>query len=41
MSGVEIRQRTALKGQRGRREGQEGRPIPLYRASWRNGLEEN
>ena len=34
MSGVEIRQRAALKGQRGGRKGQEGQPTPLYRASW-------
>ena len=36
MSGVEIRQRAASKGQRGGRRGQEGQPIPLhvYRASW-------
>ena len=34
MSGVEIRQRAASEGQRGGRRGQEGRPAPLYRASW-------
>ena len=41
MSGVEIRQKAALegqrggrRGQRGGRRGQEGQPAPLYRASW-------
>ena len=34
MSGVEIRQRVALKGQRGGRKRQEGQPAPLYKASW-------
>ena len=34
MSGVEIRQMAASAGQRGGRRGQEGRPTPLYRASW-------
>ena len=33
MSGVEIRQLAALKGQRGSRRGQEGWPTPLSRAS--------
>ena len=28
MSGDEIRQRATLKGQRGSRKGQEGRPVP-------------
>ena len=34
MSGVKIRQRAVLKGERGSRKGQEGRPASLYRASW-------
>ena len=34
MSGVEISQWAALKRQRGGRNGQEGQPAPLYRASW-------
>ena len=34
MSGVEIRQRAASKGQRDGRRGQEGWPTSLYRASW-------
>ena len=34
MSGVEKRQKAALKGNWGGRKGQEGRPAPLYRASW-------
>ena len=34
MSEDEIRQRAALEGQRGGRRGQEGWPIPPYRASW-------
>ena len=34
MSGVEISQKSALKGQRGGRNGQEGQPTPLYKASW-------
>ena len=34
MSGVEIRQRAALKGQRGGKNGQEEQPTPQYRASW-------
>ena len=34
MSGVEVRQRAASEGHRGGRRGQEGRPAPLYRASW-------
>ena len=35
MTEVEIRQRAALKGQRGGRRGQEGWPAPPYRANWR------
>ena len=38
MSGVEIRQRAASERQRGGRRGQEGRPAPLYRASWSTAL---
>ena len=38
MSGVEIRQRAASEGQMGGRRGQEGRPAPLYRASWSTAL---
>ena len=38
MSGVEISQRAALKGQRGGRNGQEGQPAPLYRVNWSTGL---
>ena len=34
MSGVEIRQRAAYKGQRGGKRGQERWPTPPYRASW-------
>ena len=34
MSGVEIRQGAASEGQRGGRRGQEGQPVPLYRAGW-------
>ena len=34
MSRGEIRQRAASEGQRGGRRGQEGWPVPLYRASW-------
>ena len=34
MSGVEIRKRAASEGQSSGRRGQEGRPAPLYRASW-------
>ena len=34
MSGVEESQRIALKRQRGGQNRQEGRPAPLYRASW-------
>ena len=38
MSGVEIRQRAASERQRGGRRGLEGRPAPLYRASWSTAL---
>ena len=38
MSRVEIRQRAASKGQRGGRRGQEGRPAPLFSASWSTGI---
>ena len=34
MFGVEISQWTAFKRQRGSRNGQEGQPAPLSRASW-------
>ena len=34
MSGVEIKQRSALKGQRGDRKRQEGQSAPLYWVSW-------
>ena len=39
MSGVKIRQKTALKGQRGSRNGQEGWPTPQNRASWSTHLQ--
>ena len=34
MSGIEIREGSLKKGQRGGRKGQEGQPAPPYRASW-------
>ena len=39
MSGFEIRQMAPSEGQRGGRRGQEGRPAPLYRASWSTATE--
>ena len=34
MSGVEIRQRATLEGQRSSSRGQEGQPTPPYRVNW-------